>query len=138
MNTESQSNFAAPEASAVQALTTPGPWQLKWDEERPWSLYIESAGGSVLLAQDRMCFSSRQESLDALMDGHFMGTVSEMREAARVNALQVANLRLMAAAPDMLAALREVEIFMLARGVGANRLLPQVRAAIEAATGAKS
>jgi hypothetical protein len=103
----SHQSFPAPSGEQVQAHT-PGPWAIVEEQERPWRIEVVSAGGSVLLAQDRMTFASKQETLADNMSGRYMGTPTEQREAARVGALQMANLRLIAAAPALLAALQAI------------------------------
>lgn len=94
--------------SEQQVTHTPGPWKLIHTDKWPVIFTVESAGGSVILSQDQMCHSSAYPSYAWAMCGAGMGSVAECIEAARVNRLQEANLRLIAAAPDMLVALQNL------------------------------
>jgi hypothetical protein len=100
----------AGEASTRGSAHTPGPWRVVVDSRWPYGFAVESAGGSVIFGQGRMAFSSRQETLRDVLNGFHMGTPAECAEAARVNAIQVANMDLIAAAPALLAACRKAAL----------------------------
>jgi hypothetical protein len=123
-------------ATRGSARHTPGPWRVVVDSRWPYGFAVESAGGSVIFGQGRMAFGSRQETLRDVLNGAYMGTPAECAEAARVNAIQVANMDLIAAAPALLEALQEVLAHTPEPSAGdAKAILARARVAIAAATG---
>jgi hypothetical protein len=121
--------MTSPTSQEQQSGHTPGPWLVIEDTEWPFNPRVESQGGSVIVSERRMAFSSSAKTLAAIMDGHHMG--KDRAEAVRLNALQMANLRLIAAAPELLEAL----IALASEEGGDMQDVLRARAAISKATG---
>lgn len=92
---------------------TPGPWALSEADEYPYDLLI-AAGGNQVLSMRRAAHASDQRSLADCLAGigfEINAEVHSFRRDVVVASLleQRANARLIAAAPELLAALAAIE-----------------------------
>jgi hypothetical protein len=86
--------------------STPGPLSVRQSEKWPFDLEIIDEEGNVILHERLHSHSTDQKTITDAMSGKYMGKHEEL--AAKVNQKQLANMRLWAAAPDLLAALQLV------------------------------
>src|SRR5687768_8230067 len=87
---------------------TPGDWTIEFSEKWPFDIEI-TAGDTVVLHAKRICHSTKQKTIEDCRDakGFDEYTTDEAwnaESARRKIAEQEANLTLMSAAPDLLAA----------------------------------
>lgn len=89
---------------------TPGPWTFEPNDKRPFGFSIVGGARQIVFQQDAVAFSSEQRTRADCESGvgfsfHERNRISEMI------AEQDANGRLIAAAPDLLAACKAVDEF---------------------------
>lgn len=84
------------------AKFTPGPWNLTQQATWPFNLNIDEIG----LTADRYAYSTEHKTLDDVMDAKGFG--GNKQECVEANARQVADFALIAAAPDLVAALIKI------------------------------
>lgn len=87
----------------TQAKHTPGPWELEQQPTWPWDLCV-SWGDEVVITARRWAHSTSQKTVADVLAGKHMG--KDREKAAAMNQRQLANLRLISAAPELLEALR--------------------------------
>ena len=115
----------------------PGPWAFEKKTKWPFGVIVTAADGWVVIEQSGFCNSTEQKTRDDNERGiGFKQDDSDFGRAAAVACIakQDANARLIAAAPDLLEALKAAEERPLCTE-GADWWI-QVRAAIAKATGA--
>ena len=115
---------------------TPGP--LFVDNSNQYSVCIVDSKGECVSQEPRYAYSSKQETVEDVMTGRYMG--KSMQEAIEGNARQLADMRLRAAAPDLLesANLLSAVLAPIAAATRDENLTAKIaiaRAAIAKATG---
>jgi len=90
---------------------TPGPWILAKNENWPFGIKVfsKSVEGIEILSQHAYCHSSTQNTRKENEDGIGFKHGKDREEAKRAIAEQDANAALIAAAPDMLEALKHAQ-----------------------------
>ena len=118
---------------------TPGPLSVSFDTKWPFEILISNESGDVVYRQSLPCHSSKDKTFEeALNCWNFKA--SEQEEYAAINKRAVADAYLRAAAPDLLAALQDVDALWMHHSIahGDGKISPlheKVIAAIAKATG---
>lgn len=117
----------------MNAKHTPGPLFVRQPEMFPFDVEIVEASGNVVFQESRCALSTKQKTVEDVMQGH--GFPVDQRDAViAANERQVADMTLLAAAPDLLEALNAVEGAYQC-GADLNIVMDQVKSAIAKATG---
>ena len=118
---------------------TPGPLSVSFGTKWPFEILISNESGAVVYQQSLPCHSSKDKNFEeALNCWNFKA--SEQEEYAAINKRAVADAYLRAAAPDLLAALQDVDALWMHHSIahGDGKISPlheKVIAAIAKATG---
>ena len=118
---------------------TPGPLSVSFGTKWPFEILIINESGSVIYRESLPCHSSKDNNFEeALNCLNFKA--SEQEEYAAINHRAVADAYLRAAAPDLLAALQDVDALWMHHSIahGDGKISPlheKVIAAIAKATG---
>lgn len=118
---------------------TPGPLSVSFGTKWPFEILISNESGAVVYRQSLPCHSSKDKTFEeALNCWNFKA--SEQEEYAAINKRAVADAYLRAAAPDLLAALQDVDALWMHHSVAhsdgkISPLHEKVIAAIAKATG---
>ena len=118
---------------------TPGPLSVSFGTKWPFEILIINESGSVVYRDSLPCHSSKDKNFEeALNCWNFKA--SEQEEYAAINKRAVADAYLRAAAPDLLAALQDVDALWMHHSIahGDGKISPlheKVIAAIAKATG---
>lgn len=121
----------------MNAKHTPGPLVVRQPEMFPFDVEIVEASGNVVFQESRCAFSTKQKTVEDVMQGH--GFPVDQRDAViAANERQLADMHLRAAAPDLLKALEDCVAVMDRELAGLKVIQPELsaaRAAIAKATG---
>ena len=118
---------------------TPGPLSVSFSTKWPFEILIINESGGVVYRESLPCHSSKDKNFEeALNCWNFKA--SEQEEYAAINHRAVADAYLRAAAPDLLAALQDVDALWMHHSIahGDGKISPlheKVIAAIAKATG---
>ena len=86
--------------------TTPGPWVIVEETECPFHVFIDGADGSQVAWFRRPAYSTAHKSVADVMAGKDLGDAKEVAAAVNANAKQAANIRAIAATPELIRALK--------------------------------
>ncbi|MDQ7981912.1 hypothetical protein QYH69_32330 [Paraburkholderia sp. SARCC-3016] len=89
-----------------EAKHSPGPWHLHEETHWPFKLAIIAANGDEVSIESRSAYGSGQKSIDDVMSARGFRDVDQREDAIAANARQLANAKLRAAAPELLAELQ--------------------------------
>lgn len=90
---------------------TPGPMTVKQDEAWPFDIRIIAPDGREVLNWNLSCHTSKDKTIDDAMTARHWPP-EEREEVRALNAEQLATAHLFAAAPDLLAALKEASCWI--------------------------
>lgn len=112
----------------MDAKHTPGPWYVTHDPLWPWDIHIEPK----VLGMHRIAHSTSAKTYEQMMDAVGFDAPERPKVVAAI-VEQEANARLIAAAPDMLAALKFIadrEDLTFAECTVAEEIVGRARAAL--------
>lgn len=93
----------------MNAKHTPGPLFVRQPESFPFDIQIVDAKGEVAFRESRYAYSTKQETVEDVMQGH--GFPFDQRDAVIAeNGRQLADMHLRAAAPDLLSVVANFEV----------------------------